>query len=63
VEDKAVDLHLLKQALASKHHRQFEECFSAVMEGYKAEIKDFPEIEKRLKKVEERGRYKEKSGN
>ncbi|MDD4878186.1 MAG: KEOPS complex kinase/ATPase Bud32 [Candidatus Nanoarchaeia archaeon] len=60
VEDKAVDLHLLKQALASKHHRQFEECFSSVMEGYKQEIKDFSAVEKRLKKVEERGRYKEK---
>lgn len=63
VEDKAVDLHLLKQALASKHHKQFEECFSAVMEGYKAEIKDFSAVEKRFKKVEERGRYKEKTGN
>lgn len=60
VEDKAVDLHLLKQALASKHHKQFEEAFDAVMEGYKAEIKDFSAVEKRLKKVEERGRYKEK---
>ena len=63
VEDKAVDLHLLKQALASKHHKQFEECFSAVMEGYKAEIKDFSAVEKRFKKVERRGRYKEKTGN
>ncbi|MBU2638759.1 MAG: Kae1-associated serine/threonine protein kinase [Nanoarchaeota archaeon] len=61
VEDKAVDLHLLKQALASKHHKQFEECFSAVMNGYKEEIKDFNAVEKRMKKVEERGRYKEKS--
>ncbi|MFH1065483.1 MAG: KEOPS complex kinase/ATPase Bud32 [Nanoarchaeota archaeon] len=60
VEDKAVDLHLLKQALASKHHRQFEECFDAVMHGYKEEIKDFKAVEKRMKKVEERGRYKEK---
>lgn len=61
VEDKAVDLHLLKQALQSKHYKHFEECFNAVMHGYKEEIKDFNAIEKRMKKVEERGRYKEKS--
>lgn len=63
VEDKAVDLHLLKKALASRHHRQFEECFSAVMHGYKAEIRDFKAIEKRMDKVEGRGRYKEKTKN
>lgn len=61
VEDKAVDLHLLKQALQSRHHRHFEECFGAVMNGYREEIKDFNAVEKRMKKVEERGRYKEKS--
>lgn len=60
VEDKAVDLHLLKQALESKHYRHFEECFGFVLDGYK-KVKDFEKIVNRLGKVESRGRYKRKS--
>lgn len=60
VEDKAVDLHLLKQALQSKHHRHFQECFDAVMGGYREEIKDFDKFEKRFGTVESRGRYKQR---
>lgn len=60
VEDKAVDLHLLKQALQSKHHRHFQECFDAVMDGYREEIKDFDKFEKRFGAVESRGRYKQR---
>ena len=59
-EDKAVDLHLLKQALQSKHHEHFEECFKAVLEGYSSELKDFKKLHERFKKVESRGRYKAK---
>ena len=33
IEDKAVDLHLLEQALESKHHEISEECMKEVMEG------------------------------
>lgn len=60
IEDKAVDLHLLKQALESKHYRHFEECFKFVLEGYK-KVNNYDEIIKRLEKVESRGRYKGKS--
>lgn len=60
IEDKAVDLHLLKQALESKHHKKFEQCFNPFIEGYKKEILDFKEIEERLNKVESRGRYKKR---
>ena len=35
VEDKAVDIHLLKQALESKHYKYFEELYNTVMVGYK----------------------------
>lgn len=59
VEDKAVDLHLLKQALESKHYKVFEECFKAVLEGYK-EANGYEEIMKRFEQVEKRGRYKER---
>lgn len=60
VEDKAVDLHLLKQALESKHYRHFEECFKFVLEGYK-KVGNYNDVIKRLEKVESRGRYKGKS--
>ena len=35
-EDKAVDLHLIKQALEAKHFKNYENFFKAVMEGYKS---------------------------
>ncbi|MBU0467354.1 MAG: Kae1-associated serine/threonine protein kinase [Nanoarchaeota archaeon] len=59
VEDKAVDLHLIKQALEAKHFKKWEEFFSAILKGYKIS-KGFDEVMKRLEKVEKRGRYKEK---
>ncbi|MBW2984008.1 Kae1-associated serine/threonine protein kinase [Candidatus Woesearchaeota archaeon] len=60
IEDKAVDLHLLKQALESKHYKIWEKCFKAVIHGYKKEAKDAEQILERLKQVEGRGRYKQK---
>lgn len=58
VEDKAVDLHLLKQALESKHYRVFEKAFKLILEGYKKESDNYKEIIERFEKVEERGRNK-----
>lgn len=57
IEDKAVDLHLLRQALESKHHMIWEECFKEVLKGYK-NYKDSKEVLKRFKQVELRGRNK-----
>ena len=57
-EDKAVDLHLIKQALEAKHFKNYEKFFSAVLEGYKISSQAKAIIE-RLKKVEARGRYKQ----
>lgn len=59
-EHKAVDLHLLKQALESKHYENFESSFSAVLEGYKKFSKEYKKIISRFNQVEERGRYKRK---
>ena len=56
IEDKAVDLHLLKQALESKHFSNWENLFKAVISTY--ETKDKEKILKQLEKVEKRGRYK-----
>ena len=56
-EDKAVDLHLLKQALEAKHFKHWEVLFKEIKNSYKK----YPEAEKvfnQLIKVEKRGRYK-----
>lgn len=59
-EDKAVDLHLLRQALESKHYDIWEKCFEAAIKGYKATYPDHSVVLKRLEKVEARGRNKGK---
>src|SRR3989344_1467556 len=56
-EDKAVDLHLIKEALEAKHFNIAEQCFEKILEGYKMS-KCCKEVVQRLKKVESRGRYK-----
>lgn len=58
-EDKAVDLHLLKQALESTHFDIRDKCFNYILEGYK-NYNEFDKIMKRFEKVEKRGRYKRK---
>ena len=60
IEDKAVDLHLLKQALESKHYKIWEKAFKLALKSYKKKAKNSDEILKRLQKVEKRGRYKGK---
>ena len=60
VEDKAVDLHLLKEALESKHSEIWEKSYKAALEGYVKKAVDGKDILKRIKIVEKRGRYKHK---
>src|SRR3989344_5818434 len=60
IEDKAVDMHLLRQALESKHCKHSEESFKEILEGYKLS-KNWREVLNRLEKVEKRGRYKNKN--
>ena len=60
VEDRAVDLHLLKQALESKHYRVWKGCFEHALKAYEKESSRPKEILKRLETVEGRGRYKGK---
>jgi len=59
-EDKAVDLHLLRQALESKHYKIWEKCFKAILKNYKRHAKNSDETLNRLNIVESRGRYKGK---
>jgi len=60
IEDMAVDLHLLKEALESKHPKVWEKCYKAVLESYEKKFKKGKEVIKRLETVEKRGRYKRK---
>lgn len=56
IEDKAVDLHLLKQALDAKHFSIFPEAFDIILDNYKAKEHDL--IIKRIDTIEKRGRYR-----
>ena len=60
IEDYAVDLHLLKHAVESRHHRIVDACFDAVLTGYMEKKMDADAVVKRLNKVEMRGRNKGK---
>lgn len=62
-EDKAVDLHLLKEGLESKHYKIWEDCFNCALGTYKKEAKKSSETLKRLEIVEKRGRYRAKKGS
>jgi TP53 regulating kinase and related kinases len=57
IEDKAVDIHLIKQALEAKHFKHWEILFQSIKEGYKYS-KDSKKTLEQLEKVEKRGRYK-----
>ena len=58
IEDKAVDLHLLKQALEAKHFMYSLRLFEEVKKGYSIS-KSSDKVFEQLKRVEARGRYKE----
>lgn len=57
IEDKAVDLHLLKQALEARHYKNWKLLFDEVVMGYDS-YKEADKVLERLKAVEKRGRYK-----
>jgi len=56
IEDRAVDLHLIKQALEAKHFSIHKEAEKIILDNYKS--KDKEKTLAQLKKVEARGRYK-----
>jgi len=58
-EDKAVDIHLLKQALEAKHFKFHKELFQSFKSGYlKIDTIESKKVLERLIAVEKRGRYK-----
>ena len=56
IEDKAVDLHLFKECLKSKHFKISEKCWKEFDKNYK--LKD---VKSRLEIVEKRGKGKIKN--
>ncbi len=60
IEDKAVDLHLLTQALESKHFKNWEFLLKEIFKSYKKIIgKEYSEkIFQRIERIEKRGRYR-----
>ncbi|MCW1297002.1 MAG: KEOPS complex kinase/ATPase Bud32 [Candidatus Parvarchaeota archaeon] len=58
IEDKACDLHLLKEALISAHHNIWKKCFNLILKAYKKELgSEADDIFLRLKEIGSRGRY------
>jgi TP53 regulating kinase and related kinases len=58
-EDRAVDIHLFKQALEAKHPKNYETLLKEFLKSYNTSEESKKVLEK-LKAVEKRGRYKKK---
>jgi len=59
LEDRGVDLHLMKRALLSTHFVHAEECFESIINGY-AEVMgeaEAKEVLNKVREIEKRGRY------
>lgn len=61
VEDKAVDLHLIREAFEAGFADKGETMFRWVKDGYSKNYKDAHQILERFSIVEKRGRYKQGS--
>jgi len=59
VEDRGVDLHLVKRVLNSTHYKYVDQCFSAVLEGYSDEVGEnkTERVLAKVREIEKRGRY------
>lgn len=58
-ETRGVDLHLMQRALQSTHYSYAEECFNAVVEGYREIVGEVSagNILRKVHEIERRGRY------
>jgi len=59
LEDRAVDIHLFRQAIESKHVHVWTDAYTQFLNGYKEASPDAPSVLDRLKIVETRGRNKQ----
>lgn len=62
IEDRAMDLYLLHNALKSTHYKITKELWSRVTEAYGQEVSDATEALDRFKKIARRGRYARRIG-
>ncbi len=60
IEDFAVDLHVLRQSIESKHYKCYNEIWKLFIKGYTTSFEKSQEVLQRLEVVESRGRYKGK---
>ena len=60
LEDKATDLHLLKEVLVSTHFNVFENMWKIILAAYTDLYVDGKKVIKTLHKIEKRGRYIER---
>ena len=58
LEEKGVDLHLLRQAMESAHWQIYEKGFENILEGYRSVVGDLEDIKRKIEEIEGRGRYK-----
>jgi tRNA A-37 threonylcarbamoyl transferase component Bud32 len=58
IEDKAVDIHLLKQALEAKHFLHWKELFEEFTKAYSKSYLESKQIFERMVAIERRGRYR-----
>jgi TP53 regulating kinase-like protein len=58
IEDQAVDLYLLYEALKSTHLKLLEEVWKGVLKAYKQNYSKSKEVLNRVLKIEKRRRYK-----
>jgi TP53 regulating kinase-like protein len=62
LEIRGVDMHLMKRALQSTHHKYAKECFEAVTKGYAETVgkEHAAKVLEKIHEIERRGRYIEK---
>ncbi len=59
IEDRAMDLVVLKRSLSVAHTAGFKELWSGILESYKRCAKNVPEVLSRVDMIEKRVRYSE----
>jgi len=59
LEDRGVDLHLMKRALQSTHYQFAKECFENIISGYTEVMgkNDTEKVVEKIAEIERRGRY------
>jgi Kae1-associated kinase Bud32 len=57
IEDKAVDLRLLHDAINATHSKILKLCWDNILKGYKKEYKNAKEVLFQLEKIKKRVRY------